>query len=458
MFSRRPASNRSASAALRKPPVEATPGFLPRWIASQAILDALIRGRPLEERFGGENDAGTLSLDARDRALARSIATVSMRRLGTIRKALMARLEKGMPRKAGPLEGILIAGAAQLMFLDAPDHAVVDLAVRAARNDPASTPFAALVNAVLRQIARDKAEFAVETDPLDDDTPAWLAQRWRTRYGEETARAIARAHRDEPTLDLTVKSDAEGWAQRLGGRALPTGSVRLDTHAAIPELEGFEDGAWWVQDAAAALPARLLNAAPGERIVDLCAAPGGKTAQLAAAGAHVVAVDRSAERLKRLAGNLARLRLDAELVVANTLTFEAGPFDAVLLDAPCSATGTIRRHPDVAWTKRGADIAALAKVQSDLLDRSLTLTKPGGLLVYCVCSLEPEEGEQQIADFLRRSPELRRIPIEASEIGGLSECITPAGELRTLPCHLPADTPRQSGLDGFYAVRLQKRE
>ena len=153
--------------------------------------------------------------------------------------------------------------------------------MRAARNDPASTPFAALVNAVLRQIARDKAEFAVESDPLDDDTPAWLAQRWRTRYGEETARAIARAHRDEPTLDLTVKSDAEGWAQRLGGRALPTGSVRLDTHAAIPELEGFENGAWWVQDAAAALPARLLNAAPGERIVDLCAAPGGKTAQLA---------------------------------------------------------------------------------------------------------------------------------------------------------------------------------
>jgi 16S rRNA (cytosine967-C5)-methyltransferase len=457
MFSRRAGPNRSSSAALRKPPVEATPGFLPRWIAAQAILDALIRGKPLEERFGGENDAGTLSLDARDRALARSIATVSMRRLGTIRKALLARLEKGMPRKAGPLEGILIAGAAQLLFMDLPDHAVVDLAVRAARNDPASTPFAALVNAVLRQIARDKTEFSVESDPLDEDTPAWLAQRWRTRYGEATARAIAHAHRDEPTLDLTVKGDPEGWAQRLGGRVLPTGSVRLETHAPIPELEGFEEGAWWVQDAAAALPARLMRASPGERVVDLCAAPGGKTAQLAEAGATVIAVDRSAERLKRLAGNLARLRLNAELVVANTVTFEAAPFDAVLLDAPCSATGTIRRHPDVAWTKRGADIVALAKLQSELLDRAYSLTKPGGVLVYCVCSLEPEEGEQQIAEFLRRSPELRRVPIAPEEIGGLSECITQAGELRTLPCQLAADTPRQSGLDGFYAVRLQRR-
>jgi 16S rRNA (cytosine967-C5)-methyltransferase len=238
---------------------------------------------------------------------------------------------------------------------------------------------------------------------------------------------------------------------------LPTGSVRLDSHAPITELDGYADGEWWVQDAAAALPARLLSLAPEERAIDLCAAPGGKCAQLALAGAAVSAVDRSAQRLKRLAGNLARLRLEADLVVANALTFEAPPFGAALLDAPCTATGTIRRHPDVAWTKRPVNIATLGKLQADLLDRAVTLTRPGGAIVYCTCSLEPEEGEGQIAALLRRNPDVRREPIEASEIGGMTECITPLGDVRTLPCHLPAPTPRQSGLDGFYIARLRRR-
>jgi len=456
MFPRHPSPNRPASAQ-RKPPVEATPGFLPRWIASQAILDALIKGKPFEERFGGENDANSRGLDARDRAFARSIATVGLRRLGTIRKAMLKFLDKGMPKKAGPLEGVLIAAAAQLLFMDASDHAAVDLAVRATRNDPASMPFAALANAVLRNIAPNKAELLESSDPLDDDTPAWLAQRWRNRYGETTARAIAAAHRNEPTLDLTVKSDAAGWATRLGGRALPTGSVRLDTHTAIPELEGYAEGEWWVQDAAAALPARLAPLSPGDRALDLCAAPGGKAAQLAHAGASVVALDRSAERLKRLAGNLARLNLSVELAIADAITYQAAPFDFTLLDAPCSATGTIRRHPDVAWTKRAGDIVSLAKAQSELLDRAVSLTKPGGVLIYCTCSLEPEEGENQISELMRRNQDLSRVPIEASEIGGLDECISKDGDLRTLPCHLVADTPRQSGLDGFFAARLKKR-
>jgi len=456
MFPRHNSPTRPTSAQ-RKPPVEATPGFLPRWIASQAILDALIKGKPFEERFGGENDANSRGLDARDRALARSIATVGLRRLGTIRKALLKFLEKGMPKKAGPLEGVLIAAAAQLLFMEVSDHAAVDLAVRASRNDPSSTPYAGLVNAVLRNVARNKAELLEASDPLDDDTPAWLALRWRNRYGEATARAIAAAHRNEPTLDLTVKSDPEGWAAKLGGRALPTGSVRLDTHTAIPELEGYAAGEWWVQDAAAALPARLALLSPGERALDLCAAPGGKAAQLAQMGASVVALDRSAERLKRLAGNLARVNLSVELAIADAMTYQAPLFDFTLLDAPCSATGTIRRHPDVAWTKRAGDIVSLARAQSELLDRAVFLTKPGGALVYCTCSLEPEEGENQIADLLRRNAEISRIPIEASEIGGLQECISKDGDLRTLPCHLAADTPRQSGLDGFFAARLRKR-
>ena len=304
----RPAYNRSVGAPRPTPP-EATPGFAARWAAAQAIGDALTLARPLEERFPGpEGEQGSLGLDARDRALARSIATVAMRRFGTIRKALASLLEKGMPKKAGSLEWILVGAAAQILFLDASDHAAVDLAVRAVRLDPAAAPFTELANAVLRNIARSKAEILAASDPFDDDTPAWLGARWRAAYGEETARAIARAHREEPTLDISVKSDAEGWAARLGGRVLPTGSVRLDSHAPITELDGYADGEWWVQDAAAALPARLLSIAPEERAIDLCAAPGGKCAQLALAGAAVSAVDRSAQRLKRLAGNLARLR------------------------------------------------------------------------------------------------------------------------------------------------------
>lgn len=426
--------------------------------AAQGIAEVLTFARPLEERAGaGEFEARSAALDARDRALARSIATVSLRRLGTIRKALSRFLEKGLPKKAGALEWILIAAAAQLLFLDIPDHAAVDLAVHATRLDTGAAPFAALVNAVLRNLARSKEEVLANSDPLDDDTPHWLAARWRATYGETTARAIARAHRDEPTLDISVKSDAEDWARRLNGVVLPTGSVRLVTHAPVAELDGYAAGEWWVQDAAAALPARLLGAGAGMRAVDLCAAPGGKSAELAITGANVTAVDRSAERLKRLAANFERLRLHAEVVVSNALTIEAAPFDATLLDAPCTATGTIRRHPDVAWTKRQGDLPALVELQGRLLDKAVALTRPGGRIVYCTCSLEPEEGEGQIASLLRRNPDVRRIPIEAAEIGGLDECINAAGELRTLPSHLQGTVPRLSGLDGFFAARLQRR-
>ena len=435
---------------------DAAPGLAVRLAAAQAVADVLILARPLEERGGGELESRFAGLDARDRALARSIATVSFRRLGTIRKALGRFLEKGLPKRAGALEWILIVAAAQLLFLDVPDHAAVDLAVRATRLDPGATPFAALVNAVLRNVARAKEEILAGSDPLDDDTPHWLAVRWRATYGEATARAIARAHRDEPTLDISVKSDAEGWARRLNGVVLPTGSVRLETHAPVAELDGYATGEWWVQDAAAALPARLLGAGAGMRVVDLCAAPGGKAAELAVMGAKVTAVDRSAERLKRLATNFERLRLEAEIVVSNALNFEASLFDATLLDAPCAATGTIRRHPDVAWIKRQGDLPALVELQSRLLDKAIGLTKPGGRIVYCTCSLEPEEGEGQIAALLRRNPDVRRIPIEPQEIGGLGECVNAAGELRTLPCHLAGPTPRQSGLDGFFAARLQR--
>ncbi len=445
---------RKSAGAQRPPPPEATPGYVPRWVASQAIGDALTYGKPLDDRFPVvDGESAPQVLDPRDKALARSIATAAMRRLGTIRKALARFLEKGMPRKAGPLESTLIAAAAQVLFLEVSDHAAVDLAVRAVRADPASAPYAALANAVLRNIARAKAEIVGDADPLDD-VPPWLAARWSANYGEATMRAIAVAHLQEPTLDLTVKGDPEAWARRLGGTVLPTGSVRIEAHTPIPELEGFAEGEWWVQDAGAALPARLLPISPGDRVADLCAAPGGKTAQLALRGARVSALDRSAQRLKRVASNLERLRLEAELVIADAAIYDAAPFDAVLIDAPCTSTGTIRRHPDVAWTKRPSDIVALAKTQAALLTRAVALTKRGGTIVYSTCSLEPEEGEAQIAALLRRHPDLARAPIAAEEVGGLAECVTPLGDLRTLPCHLQAETPRQSGLDGFYAARL----
>jgi 16S rRNA (cytosine967-C5)-methyltransferase len=438
-------------------PAPPPPGMAARVAAARAVAEALTLSRPLEERLAADLTLHRDSLDARDRALARSIATVALRRLGTIRKALARRLEKGMPKRGGALEWTLIVAAAQILFLDTPDHAAVDLAVKATRAEPASAPFAALANAVLRAIARDRDDILASSDPLDDDTPAWLAQRWRSTYGDSVARAVAAAHRSEPTLDLSVKSDASGWAERLGGIVTPTGSVRLDTHTPVVELEGYAAGEWWVQDAAAALPARLLRPSPGMRVVDLCAAPGGKGAELAAAGVDLTTVDRSAERLKLLAANFERLRLGSEIVVADALAFDAPRFDAVLLDAPCSATGTIRRHPDVAWIKRSGDLTPLVKLQAELLDKAIALARPGGAIVYCVCSLEPEEGEAQVTAVLRRNPDVRRLAVAAEEIGGLAECLTRSGDLRTLPCHLWGDNPRRSGLDGFFAARLVKR-
>ncbi len=282
--------------------------------------------------------------------------------------------------------------------------------------------------------------------------------RWIATYGEATARAIAAANSREPALDLTVKSgDPELWAARLGGRVLPTGTVRVIAHGAITALPGFAEGAWWVQDAAAALPVRLFGDVTGRRVADLCAAPGGKTAQHAAAGARVTAVDRAPARLSRVRENLTRLSLAAELVVADVAEWTAEPFDAVLLDAPCSSTGTIRRHPDVPWLKSAADIAKLAALQRRLIERAAALTKPGGTLVYCTCSLEPEEGEHIVADLLAHEPSLRHAPIAAAEVFGCGEFITKEGDLRTLPCHFPDAESRLAGLDGFYAARLEKR-
>ena len=263
----------------------------------------------------------------------------------------------------------------------------------------------------------------------------------------------------EPSLDITVKSDAAQWATRLHGETLPTGTVRTLLQGSVTMLPGFTEGHWWVQDAAAALPARLFGDVSGKTIVDLCAAPGGKTAQLAQAGARVTAIDRSPARMARLRDNLTRLSLQADEVVTDAAEWPGGGnggYDGVLVDAPCTSTGTIRRHPDIAWLRQEGEIAALSALQKRLLQKAVALLKPGGTLVYCTCSLEPEEGEQAIASLLATESALRRAPVDASEVAGLGEIVTPNGDLRTLPCHLPHDDPRLGGLDGFYAARLVK--
>ena len=437
---------------------EDCPGLAARLAAASILNDIVGRYHPLDECFSGTAILSRLGgLEPRDIALTRSIVTVALRRLGTIRAALAGLLEKGLPRQATHLEWTLIAAAAQILFLDVPDHAAVDLAVRATRLEAKNAPYASLINGVLRNLIRAREKILLESDPLDHDTPPWLAARWRKTYGEAEAHAIASAHREEPTLDLTVLSDPLIWAERLGATVLPTGSLRLSTHMPVTELAGFAEGRWFVQDAAAALPARLLRVGPGTRVADFCAAPGGKAAQLAAAGAEVTAIDRSAERLKRLASNFARLNLHADVVVADIVSLKGPPFDAILVDAPCLGTGTIRRHPDIAWIKKPRDIATLTALQARLLDKAVALVKPGGMIVYCTCSIEPEENEMQISALLRREPSVVRVPITADEVGGLPEILNENGELRTLPLHLQAAEPRLSGLDGFFAARLLRR-
>jgi 16S rRNA (cytosine967-C5)-methyltransferase len=439
------------------PPPLKPAGFPVRRIAADILDGVLRRRRPLDEQIEDRaSQPDFAALADRDRALARAIVSCVLRRLGTLRFVLAGFLERGFPADAPRVESALLIGAAQILWLGVPDHAAVDLAVRLVQADRRGARYAGLVNAVLRRVSREGAASLAGTDTAMLDTPSWLMIRWAKSYGAETARAIAEANGREPALDLTVKADPEQWARRLAGRVLPTGSVRAIAHGPVAQLPGYAEGAWWVQDAAAALPVRLLGDVGGRTVADLCAAPGGKTAQLAAGGATVTAVDRSAQRLERLRHNLARLRLSAQTVAADVMQWCAGPFDAVLLDAPCSSTGTIRRHPDIPWLKREADIAALAELQRRLVAKAAEVTKPGGTLLYCACSLEPEEGAEIVRDFLARNSGFRRVPILSDEVHGGTDWLTPDGDLRTLPCHLPDPDSRMAGLDGFYAARMRR--
>lgn len=397
---------------------------------------------------------GLSELSDRDRALVRMLVATVLRRLGTLRAIIHPLAERGLPKDAPLLEPALLLGAAQILFLDVPDHAAVDLSVRLANLERGGR-YSSMTNAILRRIAREGKE-RLQAVPPEADTPAWMFERWQQRYGNEAALAITEAHRLEPPLDLSVKQNPQEWAEKLSAKRLPNNTLRLVSGGHVTALPGYSEGVWWVQDFAASLPAKLLGDVAGKRIADLCAAPGGKTMQLAARGAKVTAVDRSENRLKRLNENLARLNLEADVIAADAVDWKAEPFDAVLLDAPCSSTGTIRRHPEILWQKRPEDLSALTNLQRRLLENAASLVRPGGLLVYATCSLEPEESENQIDDFLGVHKNFRRVPVKPEEIGGGESLVTPAGDLRTLPFHLPDPEPRMRGCDGFFSARLQR--
>jgi 16S rRNA (cytosine967-C5)-methyltransferase len=448
---------RSVKSARAKAPVRDAQVGLPARRAAATLLSAVLQKKQaLDDALGRSLEHGFMfDLPARDRALARAIVAASLRRKGQLDHVLGTFLERGLPEKSGTLYPILLSAAAQLIFLKTPPHAAIDLAVTLAQWDPKAKRYDKLVNAVLRRVASDGAAIAAKLDAARINTPDWLWSRWVAYWGEGRARAIAEMHLVEPPLDVTVKDRPELWAEALAGRVLSTGSVRLLPKGRIESLPGFEDGAWWVQDAAASLPARLLGDVDGKRVADLCAAPGGKTAQLVSAGASVVAVDLSKTRLSLLAENLKRLGLEAETAQADASAWEPEErFDAVLLDAPCSSTGTIRRHPDIPYVKSDKDIAALATLQSRLLDNAARLVKPGGSLVYSTCSLEPEEGEAQVAAFLVRNGDFRLDAIAPAELFGETDWIEPSGCLRTFPYDLRLETPEWSGMDGFFAARL----
>lgn len=435
------------------------PGLAARKTAAAMLRRVIESGTALDSLLSeGQESKHFQALGGSDRALVRAILGAALRRRGEIESAIAERLDRPLPPGSETVSAILHVAAAQILFLDIPDHAAVNLAVAHASRERNAHQARGLVNGVLRRIARERQSILERPGAELLNTPAWLLKRWSDAYGEGKARTIAAAHVTQPPLDLSAKADPEMWAGQLGGTLLPTGSIRLADPHRITELPGFAEGAWWVQDAAASLPARLLGDVTGKAVADLCAAPGGKTAELAVAGANVTAIDISPNRLKRLAENLARLGLKAELQAADILAWTPErQFEAVLLDAPCTATGTIRRHPDIAWLKRPENIVSLSELQSKLLDRAAEIVSPGGVLVFATCSLEPEECDGQAAPFLARHPDFRLEPIDPAEVMGLGHLLTPAGLLRTLPCHGFGEAPAMQGMDGFFAVRFRRR-
>ncbi|MET3600169.1 RsmB/NOP family class I SAM-dependent RNA methyltransferase [Martelella mangrovi] len=437
------------------PAPEKKPGYAPRAAASKILAAVVDRKTPLDGMLDSEHGNGAYrSLSAADQSLCRALVLTSLRHKPMLDAAIARLLERPLPSGARALAHVLTIAAAQILYLDIPDHSAVDIAVEQAGADPRNKRFAGLVNAVLRRLSRRKDKTLAELENLSP-IPDWFRERLVEVYGAEKAFAIGRAQLTPPSIDISVKSDAEGWAEKLGGTVLSTGTIRLDKPSgAVTGMEGFDAGEWWVQDAAAAIPARLFGDLTGKRVIDLCAAPGGKTAQLILQGGDVTALERSKSRLRRLEQNLERLKLSAETICADMMEYQPETlFDAALVDAPCSSTGTVRRHPDVLWTKDFADIEKLADVQYAMLNRALAMVRPGGIVIFSNCSLDPLEGEANVARLLAEREDVERAAFPPETTGPISHLLNADGAIRTTPADM---LDGATGLDGFYAVAIRK--
>ncbi|MDH5722183.1 MAG: 16S rRNA (cytosine(967)-C(5))-methyltransferase RsmB [Alphaproteobacteria bacterium] len=426
----------------------------PRKIALQIFTNIIDKQQALDGVF--DSSAEFAALSVLDRSFVRMLVTTAIRRLGQIDDLIAFAQDRPDSLKSNIIRNILRLGVTQMFFMDVPDHASVDTSVRLAEQENLERQ-KGFINAILRKLGREGKARLDKQDAGRLNTPEWLMKLWIEDYGLTTTAEIMNAHLTEAPLDITLKSDADHgwWGNVLKAFTLSTGTLRRITGGNIRDLEGFEKGQWWVQDAAAAIPAQLFGDVYDKPVVDMCAAPGGKTMQLAAMGAHVTAIDRSAKRLKRLEENLQRIGLESrvKIEVADACAWrpkKAVPY--ILLDAPCSATGTIRRHPDTPYLKSENDITRLVSLQKRLLEHAAGLLEVGGIVIYCTCSLQKIEGEKQIEEFLHNHTNFERMKITAKEIGDYEELINENGDLRILPTHLKS----QGGLDGFFISRLRK--
>lgn len=419
-------------------------GAQSRLAAAELLVITLDERRTLDEALATSEHYNKLS--GPDRGFARAMASAALRQLGRIDAAIAPFLERPLDTATPPARALLRIGAAQAWVLETPDHAVVGETVAAAKIWPRAQRAAGFLNAVLRKVISNREAF--DAVPIETVWPDWLRADISAGLGPRAALSLAEAQLTQPDLHLTPKDgDAEALAARLGGKVVGAGSVQVET-GAVEALPGFEDGDWWVQDAAAALPAQLLATKASETVLDLCAAPGGKTMQLAATGADVTAIDRSKPRLKRLRENLNRTGFsDVDIVEADATNWQPpAPVDKILLDAPCSALGTLRRHPEGAWIKTAEDIARFPSFQERLLRSAIKMLKPGGSVVYCVCSPLPREGAAIVKAVLAVGG-VKRQAITAEEAQGFAAGINQAGELVTLP------GPGLSN-DAFFMARL----
>lgn len=408
--------------------------------AAIRALDAVLR----ERRMLAHLPADT-RLAPGDQARAGRLVSLVLRHLDALDACIAPYLDRKPPL---PALLILRLAAAELLVVGEDAHGVVDSAVTMAKANKGTVRMAGMINAVLRKVAVEGPDRFADLPP--QTLPGWIGGPVKKRWGKDVLRAIEAAHLPLAPIDVTLKA---GAALDLPGAVrLPSGSLRLPAGTQISALPGYVEGDFWVQDAAAALPVRLLGDVAGKQVLDLCAAPGGKTMQLADLGARVTALDLSQARMGRVEQNLARTRLAADLIVGDALDHRAGPYDAILLDAPCTASGTIRRHPDLPHVKQWTEVEPLTRVQMRLIDHALGLLAPGGRLVFCTCSLLPVEGEHQVTAALKRHAGLQVIAADAAGLGGDASWQSAEGGLRLRPDFWPD----LGGIDGFYMAVLSR--